>query len=339
MSLNGTALGTHAYMQREPQDVDSFLLFGDIGAGAGVLNRCLSLLDVSYPKATKAGLVVTRVGNEPPLVVGYRGKLLEKGCGLLGLALPSPLHSSIGLCGCRAVGVPLEVHDADLQQTFGAFIRTVGSAKWDHESWGVPGVIETEEAPMPPRRQSIPAATALKDAAAAAGYGEDVDFWIGVPRKLRIDERNFRVAPGAGEWALYQWATTTAEGTVVLEGGGPRADGFGKKGVRKVQAFVSRPDYGTIGRLAQSYDLERLTSPPSGAPQARLLLAGGPGAVASVADETLFDGCALGLAVIGNAGLTLARNKTMEGKGSFSYANQRPTMIHRQAAGLLVIHA
>ncbi|CAK0889339.1 unnamed protein product, partial [Prorocentrum cordatum] len=317
MSLNGTALAAHAYLQREPHEVGSFLLFGDFAAGAGVINRCLSILDVSYPKATKAGVVAPRAGSDPPLAVGFRGRVTQNrgGGGLLGLALPGAIHTSLGLCGCRPVGVPLEVHDADLQQRVGAFIRTVGSAEWDGDSWGVPGV-EESKTPTPPRRRSQPAAPALREAAARAGFAGDADLWVGVPRKLRVEERSFKSAPGAGEWALYPWAVTSSEGSVVLQGEGPRADGIGKKGVRKVQGFVTQADPRAIESLDRSY---------------KLLFAGGPGATASVGDEAAFDGCGLGLAVIGNGGLTVGEDSRMEGTGTFTYANaQRPTLLHRQ---------
>lgn len=334
MKVNGTVLATQAYLQREPQEVGSLLLFGDLSAGMKVVNRALANLDVAYPNATKAGLLVTRVENSPSMAVGFGGRVALKEGGVLGLALPGLLHSAIAFCGCRPIGMPMEVHEADLQ--YGGFIRTVGTGNWDGESWGVPGVVESAESSLPPRRQSIPAATALGVAADAAGFEDDADFWIGVPRGFKYDKMSFKRAPGAGEWALYKWSATTAEGTVVLEGEGPQGDGLGKKGIHRIQGFVSQADHSAIGQLAQTYALERLAREPPGAPLATLLLAGGPGAVASVADEALYEGCAMGLGVIGCAGLTIGL-PGLEGTGSFSYsvAKIRPTAVHRQAAGLL----
>jgi len=314
--------------------VGNLLLFGDLAAGVRVVNRALSVLDVAYPNATKGGLLVTRVDNHASMAVGFNGRVACKQGGVLGLVLPGLLHSAIGFCGCRPIGMPMEVREADLQ--YGAFIRTVGTARWDSESRGVPGVVESEETSMPPRRQSVPAATALGLVADAAGFAQDEDFWIGVPRGFKHDAKSFRRAPGAGEWALYRWRATTAEGTVVLEGEGPRGDGLGKKGLHRIQGFVSQADHNAIGHLAQIYELERRAQEPPGKPLATLMLAGGPGPSASIADERLYDGCATGLGVIGSAGLTIGL-PGLEGTGSFSYsvAKLRPTVVHRQAAGLL----
>jgi len=250
MKINGTVLAVQAYLQREPQDVGGFLLFGDQAGGSRIIHRALSVLDVAYPHATKGGLVVKRCGSYEPFVVGYKGKVSCRGGGLLGLALPNSLHTAIGFCGCRPIGMPLEVHDASLQP--GCFIRTVGTAEWDTNSWGVPGVVQSEETSMPPRKRSIPAAHALRQMSHTVGFGDETDVWIGVPRRPRYDEKNFRVAPGAGEWSLYRWVGSSAEGSVVLEGEGPLGDGLGVKGLRRIQGFVSQPDFGAIGGLARS---------------------------------------------------------------------------------------
>lgn len=337
MKINGTVLAIHAFLEREPQAVGSLLLFGDISCGARLLNRALAALDVAYPQATKAGLVVSRHDNAAPFAIAFRGKVVSKEGGILGLALPAEMNSAIGFCGCRPLGRPLEVHEASID--VGGFIRTVGTAAWASGSRGIPGVVESKESSAPPRHESIPAATALRSIVKDAGASyEEGDIWIGVPRVSKLDERSYKVAPGAGEWALYQWAATTAEGTAVLEGEGPAGDGLGKKGIRCIQAFVPEPDFGKVGLLEQSYALER-TARGQGAPCATLLFLGGSGASASVPDQSVHGGCAVGVAVIGHAGLTLGQ-AGVGGTGSFSYstAKLRPTLMHRQSAGLVFLN-
>lgn len=335
LRINGTVYAAHSYFQREPQQVRSVLLFADLAAGAREVQRALALLDIAYPAATKAGLVVGREGQDPPLGLG--GETCGRG-GVLALLLPGPLHSAISLCGCVPIGKSLEVADADLKK--GGFIRSVVSSEYVPDS-SPTKLIDPLSAPdvvLPPRRQVVSAGSALRASVTAAGYSEQESVWVGVPRGSAHEEGKWRVGPGAGEWALYKWASTTVEGTVVLEGDGPGGDGLCAKGARRIQGFVSQPDVEAVGRLHTSFELERRARGAPGIPYATLLLAGGPGPALSIADPMLYDGCVFGDAVIGPAGFSLG---SVDAPGAFSYSasNQRPTVVHRQAVCLLMLCA
>ncbi|CAE8660771.1 unnamed protein product, partial [Polarella glacialis] len=154
LKINTTVYAAHAFMQRQPQQVGSILVFADLASGARAVQRALALLDIAYPSAAKAGLVVGREGQHPPLALG------REACGqggVMAVLLPGLLHSAISLCGCQPVGQALEVADCDLQQ--GGFIRTVVSAEWEAAS--LDSEVQKVFA-LPPRRQLVPAAAALR---------------------------------------------------------------------------------------------------------------------------------------------------------------------------------
>merc|ERR1719507_1792899 len=103
----------------------------------------------------------------------------------------------------------------------------------------------------------------------------------------------------------------SAEGSVMLKGTNPRAEGICGKGIDRMQLFISREDPAGLGLLADAYALKaRLAATEEQAsqdrvPYATLCLAGGPGPCASIRDEQLYDGVVSGSAVLGCPGTSV----------------------------------
>eukprot|EP00913_Durusdinium_trenchii_P010696 g10036.t1 len=252
----------------------------------------MALLDACYPFAHKAGLLTDEA-------VGLKGSEPTQGtCACAVLLLPGALGSAVNLCGVRPLA-ELPVFDADLRR---GIIRTVE----DLLAAAVPG----------DRKPSISAAEAIQEIAKDAGVRE-ADLWVGLPRVASRDSAQLRVAPGAGEWALYPWGLVSVEGSLLLQAN-PRAEGVCHKTIDRA-----------LGRLGRAYDLNALaTSESSEVPYARLCFAAGPGPIKSVDNDVQL--VAFGQALIGCPGTSYP----------FSGELKRPiTTMHRQALGLVMLYS
>eukprot|EP00439_Symbiodinium_sp_Y106_P020280 s5718_g2.t1 len=225
------------------------------------------------------------------------------------------LGTALNFCGVRPIGRPLEVFDADVRT--GA-IRRVQD--------------DSAEATEPgDRRPSLAAAEALKAAVREAKVKES-DVWIGLPRVRLRESAKLRVAPGAGEWALYPWGVISAEGSLVLKDASPRAEGVCHKSIDRIQLFASSPDGEALSQLASAYKLESLVARSAVVdeePFATLCFLGGPGPVSSLDSEQLFDGVVAGKAVLGAPGTSTPLRT--EGRTA--------TAVHRQAVALVMLYS
>merc|ERR1712062_643871 len=232
----------------------------------------------------KAGTVIAASTEAPGLSIALRG---VKGCSrrshVLGLLLPWRAESAIGLCGCKPFGPLWEVFDADTTAGASVIQRISDPSTTERDSDG--------------RRVAHPAGMALAEEAERAGLpNEAANLWLGLSRGPLRSARNR--PPGVGEWALYRGKQVTAEGSILLEGAGPQAEGIGDlallggTALSRVQGFHTCTDYGALGRLQASFAIERLASQAecSGLPSAcrpwlALVFGGGEGALLSLADE------------------------------------------------------
>ena len=95
--MNGSILAGRNFLGRESMDVGSALVFGD---SVAVTRRVMGILDVCYPFAHKAGLLVDEA-------VGLAGTSPKSGCVVL--LLPGALGTAVNFCGVRPVGPELQV--------------------------------------------------------------------------------------------------------------------------------------------------------------------------------------------------------------------------------------
>ncbi|CAE7684434.1 unnamed protein product [Symbiodinium sp. CCMP2592] len=306
-------LSGRRFFGRESGDVGSALLFSESSRGMAITRRVMALLDVCYPFAGKAG-VVAQVPAEnsaaPPMYL-LTGEENPASGNCLVLLLPGALGTALNFCGVRPIGRPLEVFDADVRT---GVIRRVQD--------------DCAEATEPgDRRPSLAAAEALKAAVREAKVKES-DVWIGLPRVRLRESAKLRVAPGAGEWALYPWGVISAEGSLVLKDASPRAEGVCHKSIDRIQLFASSADGEAPSQLASAYKLEALVARAE-EPFATLCFLGGPGPVSSLDSEQLFDGVVAGKAVLGAPGTSTPLRT--EGRTT--------TAVHRQAVALVMLYS
>ncbi|OLQ07670.1 hypothetical protein AK812_SmicGene8925 [Symbiodinium microadriaticum] len=337
--VNGSMLSGRRFFGRESGDVGSALLFSESSRGLAITRRAMALLDVCYPFAKKAG-VVAQVPAEnsaaPPMYLLAGEEELASGSCLV-LLLPGALGTALNFCGVRPIGRPLEVFDADVRT---GVIRRVQD--------------DSAEATEPgDRRPSLAAAEALKAMVREAKVKES-DVWIGLPRVRLRESAKLRVAPGAGEWALYPWGVVSAEGSLVLKDASPRAEGVCHKSIDRIQLFASSPDGEALSQLASAYKLEAaykkkawtillqcLSGNISGIvkaggsfqhfkePFATLCFLGGAGPASSMVSGELFDAVVAGKAVLGAPGTSTPLQT--EGRTA--------TAVHRQAAALVMLYS
>lgn len=329
---NGTVVACRQILGRKSEDVGSALLFADPAAGELTHRKVLSLLDGAFPNAVKAGVVAAAAADAPgqSLYLGGRRAGLRCG-GVIGVLLPGRADTATTLCGCEPVGPLWEIHE--VQKAKGASIIQILSD---------PTSLERD---ADGRRLGLRAGPALRGAAAAAGYGEGEDLWIGLPRVHKRDKK--AAAPGIGEWVLLRASSTTAEGSLVLEGELPGREGeggalLGGTTVSRLQAFRLRADYEALGRMSMAYNLERRICRESETvtPFATLVFGGGEGAALSLADDSLHDGTCLGTAVLGAPGvnmLEVSAEDALRDCGIDGPPPKRATLVHRQAAGLVML--
>lgn len=331
--LNGTVVACRMMFDRKAEDVGSIIIFADPAAATEFPRQGLGLLDAAYPKAVKAGLVAGASEKYPgrSIYIGGRSGGLRLG-GLAGILLPGGADSAVGLCGCEAVGPLWEVFEADAGPGM-SIIRTVAdptSAEYDDDG----------------RRRGVPAGTAFQELAS-----EQDDVWVGIPRGGKRATR--LAAPGVGEFALFRGKQTLANGSLLLEGPGPGAEGVAALGKLKAQAitraqcFKTIADERVLGQLHTALTMERLVGSSTSeayvdrqTPYATLVFGGGSGPQASILDKRLHGGVFLGLGVLGSPGNTLMRQDCSEGIAESD--NPQPphsTLIHRQAAALFVLYA
>lgn len=331
--VNGSMLACRHFFGRESIDVGSALIFGDNDFGMATTRRTMALLDISYPFAGKAGFVMdTSIeGNEQEscyLLGGEDGLDVAECGGCVVLLLPGSMGTAINFCGCEPIGDELEVFDADVRK---GIIRTVGDGPRDV----VPNNGE--------RRPCIEAATALRRIVLEAGVAES-DVWIGLPRSTTRDSAHLRVAPGAGEWALFPWGIVSAEGSLVLKVS-PRIEGVCEKGIHRMQLFISKAASSDLGRLADAYKFKASMAMTEQVPiedqvpYARLCFAGGPGPCESISDEHLYDSVAHGSAVLGCPGTCVPFSSDVASSAKESaFRFSRAMSVHRQAAGMVMLY-
>lgn len=353
---NGTVVACRSMWERGPADVGSVLVFADPATPAELPCKALGLLDSCYPNAVNCGVVAASCESAPGhslFLGGRRGRLRQ--AGVICLLLPGAADSAIGLCGCEAFGPMWEVFDADLRPGAAAIRMVSDPASRDLDDEG--------------RRKALPAGLAFQAAALDAANADAEDralagdgpsstlsspsWWVGAPRVPLRKARDR--APGVGEWALFRGKTVTVEGSLLLEGPGPAAEGVSNKDQRggqlltRVQGFRTRGDYAALGRLQRSYEMDRLMGAgPQEArhggwkPYATLVFGGGDGPKASIADESLHDGVCFGAAVLGAPGNSLSEVPTEDSLRDCSLAGpppQRATLVHRQACALVMLYA
>jgi len=129
--------------------------------------------------------------------------------GIVGLALTESVSANLGLAGYTKMGPPLQVAKAGPSPEGGFVV----------EAMSVQG-------------QAMPAASALKGAAKAAGLTSMKGLCLGIGR------------PGGGsadaaQWALFPMAGVSKTGGIVLRCKGPSAEGLGPdEGLKEVQFFA-----------------------------------------------------------------------------------------------------
>jgi len=338
---NGTIVAGRTMLGRGPDDVHSALLFVDPATRNAVPCRVLGLLDVCYPNAVKVGAIAAAASDAPgrSMVLGGRWGGLRNG-GVVGLLLPGYADSSLGLCGCEPFGPLWEVFESDVSAGASMIRKIADPGSRDVDPDG--------------RRVSVPAGEALVAEARTANVSEDAkDIWLGIPRlSMRLAKGQ---ASGLGEWALFRGSRVTPEGSFMLEGGGPGAEGVGtvagKMGrpITRTQGFRSTVDQGALGRMQMAYQMERLTnrhSSEASAPGVRrpwltLVFGGGEGPKQSITEERLYGGVFLGSGVLGAPGIAMAEIPDEDSVRDWSRDGpppQRETQVHRQAVGLLMLY-
>lgn len=342
---NGTVVAARQILQRGPDEAGSAIIFSDPAGPADFPRRALGLLDACFPDAVKAGLVAAASDNAPgsSLYVGGRFGGIRSG-GLVVLLLPGKADTAMSLCGCEPIGPRWEVFDADASAG-ASVIRSISD----------PDSLERD---LDGRRLAFPAGKALlgatreADASSEANAGSGVNVWIGVPRvPMRLAHER---APGIGEWSLFRGSAVTAEGSLLLEGPGPGAEGVGSsatlggRSINRIQGFQSVVDHASLGRLQTGYEMERLVERGAGEaqergwrPYATLVFGGGEGPLASITDETLHGGVCLGAAVLGAPGYSMSEVPAEDAVRDWGWDGpppQRSTLIHRQAAALVMLY-
>lgn len=186
----------------------------------------------------------------------------------------------------------------------------------------------------------MPAADAM------APFADKGDLWVGIPRTTIRETRS--VLPGVGEWAIYRSRQRLANGSLLLEGPGPGAEGVGGVGrlqarrITRAQCFRTCADPTALDRLCTALSLDRLAHESSSitkaSPLATLVFGGGSGPAVSIIDGHPHNDVLLGMAVLGAAG-----NVMMDSTNTIATSDnpqpQRPTLIHRQALGMVVLFA
>lgn len=338
---NGTVVACRGMLQRTADDVGSMILFVDPSSSPQFPRQALNLLDACFPNAVKAGTVIAASTEAPGLSIAMRGtRGHSRRSDVLALLLPWRAESAIGLCGCKPFGPLWEVFDADTTAGASVVQRISDPATTERDDDG--------------RRIAHPAGFALAREAEHAGLPTEAsNLWLGLPRGPLRTARNR--APGVGEWALYRGKQITAEGSLLLEGAGPEAEGIGDlavlggKALSRVQGFHTCTDYGALGRVQDSHAIERLASQlqcsgtqSASRPWLTLVFGGGEGARLSLADEGLHGGVCLGGAVLGAPGNALSEVSEEDSVRDWSIDGpppQRATLIHRQAAGLFMLYS
>mmetsp|Transcript_35199 Transcript_35199/g.64285 ORF Transcript_35199/g.64285 Transcript_35199/m.64285 type:complete len:694 (+) Transcript_35199:69-2150(+) len=330
---NGTVIACRRLLDRAPANVGSVLLFLDPLSAARIPREVVGLLDSAFPNAVTAGLIAASSFEAPGkclYVGGPFGGLRRRGT--VGLLLPGEADTAVGLCGCEPCGPLWEVYDADVDIS-STILRTVTDPS-------------SEQRDANGRRVGRPAGRALLETVT----DEDASVWVGIPRVPR--RLSSQVVPGVGEWALYGAGTVTVEGSLVLQGCGPGAEGVGSRStlgglsLSRVQAFRTVPDLEALGRLRAAYDMDRLLAgrlvQDGVKPYATFVFGGGDGPRASLLDEALYNGVCFGSAVLGAPGNMLADVSSDDKVRDIARDGPPPhraTLVHRQAVGLVHLYA
>lgn len=338
---NGTVVACRMMHERRRNDVASILVFADPAAEAELTRQGMGLLDSAYPKAVKLGLVTaaastSSAGNSgnsmSSMYMGGRFGGLRAG-GVMGILLSNPADSAVGLCGCEVVGPFWEVFEYDSSPR-SSVIKTVSdpkSSKLDGDG----------------RRLAMTMAEAISELEEELGRALSTkDLWVGIRRG---NARATRVeASASGEWALYKARQVLATGSLLLDGPGPGAEGVAGHGrlglgpIRRAQLFETCEDTSRLGQLYAAFSMERAASAGQNARQPFVTLAfgAGDGPQRSIRDERLFGQLGLGLALLGAPGNVV--KESMDGRAETDNPEpipHAPTLIHRQAAGLLMLYS
>lgn len=252
--------------------------------------------------------------------------------GVMGILLSNPADSAVGLCGCEVVGPFWEVFEYDSSPR-SSVIKTVSdpkSSKLDGDG----------------RRLAMTMAEAISELEEELGRALSTkDLWVGIRRG---NARATRVeASASGEWALYKARQVLATGSLLLDGPGPGAEGVAGHGrlglgpIRRAQLFETCEDTSRLGQLYAAFSMERAASAGQNARQPFVTLAfgAGDGPQRSIRDERLFGQLGLGLALLGAPGNVV--KESMDGRAETDNPEpipHAPTLIHRQAAGLLMLY-
>mmetsp|Transcript_56144 Transcript_56144/g.99984 ORF Transcript_56144/g.99984 Transcript_56144/m.99984 type:complete len:637 (+) Transcript_56144:67-1977(+) len=211
--------------------------------------------------------------------------------GVIGLTLSEPLDVALGIAACSRAGPTLQVAKAGLNPDGGYAVHSV--------------VVQGKE---------MPAASALKGVAQAAGLKSMKGVCIGVKRP---QPPQATAADEAASWAVFPMAGVTKQGGIVLRFKGLVAEGLAAsdEALKEVQFFAPVENV----EAASASSLMRGMQPGS----LPLAVATSAEATNGVATDTL---TMVGPAVIGGAGVHRSGQP-----GS-------PTVLHRQAVAIAGSH-
>lgn len=193
-------------------------------------------LKVSCPRATVVGMV-----GPPPAgtlsscaALWCQGRPLHERS-ITAIAMQPPAIVAIEACGFKPFGPELEVFEAKLPRGGPAVLRSIGTdEKGDPSDLTHPGCTI-------PRRKSLPAVVAVREAMRVAGVDGPREVWIGIPGMPRSSRTPVAEIGGRSSrraWSLFPWAGVTPEGGLVIGGRGPAIEGLVPKSVlRWVQCF------------------------------------------------------------------------------------------------------
>jgi len=265
----------------------ALLLLADPSTPPAALGSAWSGLEARFPAAARVGAVVAPPAEKgSPALAGFAGAL-QPGA-MVAVALGAPARAAVNTCGYEPFGQEMEVFEASLPRSGPCVVQTIGTDKMG--SWEDAEETEKGTAGIA-RRVSVPAARAVQDAMKEAGVGGPKEVLFGVPGAAASGGAPVQTVEGKA-WSLFPWASMNKDGSVVLGGRGPVAEGLCPKGALAcMRCFrpVVGPEAATM-QMASGASTGALALASAGAPPGALKdLLGrcGPGALVLVGSSLI----------------------------------------------------
>jgi len=223
----------------------TMLVLADPAASPSTIASTLAGLDTRFPDAAKVGTIAAPTMEKGKPAIGGLGGACRPG-GLVVLALTG--SAALDVCSYKPLGPELEVFEAFMPRGAPCVVSKIGT----DEEGRIEDAEETEKGTAGiARRVSIPAAAAVQSAMKEAGVASPKQVMLGVPGSAKSGNIP-TVSSGGKVWSLFPWAGVGKDGSFVLGGKGPSAEGLCSKGALDwLQCFQpSLPQDSATVRLA-----------------------------------------------------------------------------------------